>query len=79
MFRLNDHHSMKELSNIGPKSPYIEILDNRVCMYCEFSKNDILLMQQLKVGVASSTKSVQGIPAFHDFTIRDPRYFMIPF
>ena len=22
---------------------------------------------------------LQGIPAFHDFTIRDPRYFVIPF
>ena len=33
------------------ESPYIE-------MYCEFSKNDILLMQQLKVLMANSIKTV---------------------
>ena len=26
-----------------------------------------------------NTKTVQGIPAFRDFTIRDPRYFVIFF
>ena len=62
MLRPKDHHSMKEYHlyiyiYIGPKSPYYWN-PRKLGMYCEFSKNDILLMQQLKILVASRIKTV---------------------
>ena len=47
----------ERVSYIGPKSPYIEILKNWACTV-NFQKNDILLMQQLKILVASKIKTV---------------------
>ena len=42
---------------IGSESPYIEVLKYRAYIL-NFQKNDILLMQQLKVLMASSIKTV---------------------
>jgi hypothetical protein len=50
-----DHHSMKSILYRSK----IEILKHQACKYCELSKNDTLLKQQLKVLKAGSSQPVQ--------------------
>ena len=54
-----------------------EGLTERANILCKLNKS--LLESSISVGIHRQKRFVQGIPAFRDLTIRDPRYFVIPF
>ena len=54
-------------------------LPHIICFVTLTKKGNISKRSLLKNIRYGNTLSIQGIPAFRDFTIRDPRYFVILF
>ena len=45
----------------------------------DFNASKLMVLTSCYKIITNLKQEVQGIPAFRDFTIRDPRYFVIPF